>query len=208
MNKVRPSWGKNSLVTVLSLGFMLLGIGCIFWAVFSMGAKSDNSSDVTRSHDSITTTFAPSPILSALDKPLYPVRPAEGDNIGSLSIPALKRKLPILEGTGVKELEKGVGHFTQSALPGEKDNCVFSGHRETVFRQIGNLEIGDHLIVQTVAGTFTYEVNEKRIVHEDDKTVIVPTYHAVLTMTTCYPFYTPGYSPYRYIVSAILVKNK
>ncbi len=173
-----------------------------------MWAQSDDSDDVTRSHNSIPATFTPPFILPAPDKLLYPVKPAEGDNIGSLTIPALNRKLPILQGTGVKELEKGVGHFTQSVLPGEEDNCVLSGHRETVFRKIGNLKIGDQLIVQTAAGTFTYEVNERRIVHEDDKTVIVPTNHAVLTMTTCYPFYTPGYSPDRYIVSATLIKSK
>ncbi|MGE5421634.1 MAG: sortase domain-bontaining protein, partial [Ignavibacteriales bacterium] len=44
--------------------------------------------------------------------------------------------------------------------------------------------------------------------HKDDKTVIVPTDHAVLTLTTCYPFYTPGYHPDRYIVQATLVKSK
>jgi len=195
--------------------------------MFSMWAQSqsDYSADATRNLYSIPTTFTaelnkltgdstapvesdPSLVLPAPDKTLYPVYPAEGDNIGSLTIPALKRKLTILQGTGVKELKKGVGHFTQSVLPGEEDNCVFSGHRETVFRLLGNLKIGDQLIVQTSAGTFTYEVNGTRIVHEDDKTVIVPTDHAVLTMTTCYPFYTPGYSPDRYIVSAALIKSE
>jgi len=147
-------------------------------------------------------------VLLAPDKTLYSVNPAEGDNIGSLMIPTLKQDLPILQGTDVKELEKGVGHFTQSVLPGEKDNCVLSGHRETVFRQLGNLKIGDTLIVKTLAGTFTYEVTGTRIVHADDKTVIIPTDHAVLTLTTCYPFNTPGYFPDRYIVSAALVKGK
>jgi len=108
----------------------------------------------------------------------------------------------------VEELEKGVGHVTQSVLPGEEDNCVVSGHRDTVFRQIGDLKIGDQLIVETSAGTFTYEVDGTRIVHKDDKTVIVPTDHAVLTMTTCYPFYFIGDAPDRYIISAALVKSK
>jgi len=150
----------------------------------------------------------PSTVLPAPVKTLYPVYPAENDAIGSLTIPALKQKLPIFEGTSAEPLKKGVGHFNQSVLPGEKDNCVFSGHRETVFRQLGKLKIGDQLIVQTSAGTFTYEVTGTRIVHEDDRTVIVPTKHAVLTLTTCYPFDTPGYFPDRYIVSADLVKSK
>jgi sortase A len=150
----------------------------------------------------------PSFVPPAPDKTLYPVYPAEGDNIGSLTIPALAQKLPIIQGTGVEDLKKGVGHFTQSVLPGEEDNCVFSGHRDTVFSELGELKIGDQLIVQTSAGTFTYEVNGTRIVHEDDKTVIVPTDHAVLTMTTCYPFNYIGPAPDRYIVSAALVKSE
>lgn len=161
--------------------------------------------------EDVKVPLDPSLVLPVAEKtvyPVYPVYPGEGDTIGSLTIPALQRELPILQGTGVAELKKGVGHFAQSVLPGEDDNCVFSGHRETVFRQLDALKIGDLLIVQTSAGTFTYKVNGTRIVHQDDKTVIVPTDHAVLTMTTCYPFNTPGYYPDRYIVTADLVKSK
>jgi sortase A len=210
MNKGKLSWGKLSLVTVLSLGFMVLGIGCVSWVMFSMWTQSDYSADTTRSTYSIPTTLAaakdPSLALIAQDK-FYPVYPTDGGNIGSLTIPALKQKLPIFQGTGVKELREGVGHFAQSVLPGEDDNCVLSGHRETVFRRIGHLKLGNQLIVRTSAGTFTYEVTGKRIVRANDKTVIVPTEHAVLTLTTCYPFNTPGYFPDRYIVSATLVKT-
>lgn len=193
---------------------MVLGIGGISWAMFSMNAQSDYSIPGTFNEElnkitgdsTVSLESDPSHILSTSDKPLYPVYPVEGDNIGSLTIPALKRELPIIQGTGVKELKKGVGHFTQSVLPGEEDNCVFSGHRDTVFRQLDNLKIGDQLIVQTSAGIFTYEVNGTRIVHKDDKTVIVPTDNAILTLTTCYPFYTLGDAPDRYIVSADLIK--
>lgn len=198
------------MVTVLSLGFMVLGIGCISWVMFSMWTQSGYSTGApTTTVTSETNKLASnSTVPVASNKPIYAVYPVEGDNIGSLTIPVLKLKLSIFQGTGTKELKEGVGHFTQSVLPGEKDNCVFSGHRDTVFRQIGNLKIGDQLIVQTSAGIFTYEVSGTRIVHEDDKTVIVPIDHAVLTMTTCYPFNAIGNAPDRYIVSADLVKNK
>ncbi|MDR3585208.1 MAG: class D sortase [Desulfosporosinus sp.] len=211
MHKVKLSWCKLSLVTVLSLGFMVLGIGCIAWSMLSMfrfSISSTYDTELNRVMGGIAPVASKaSLVLPSPDKTLYTVNPAEGDTIGSLTIPALNLELPIIQGTGVKELERGVGHFTQSVLPGEKDNCVLSGHRETVFRQLGNLKIGDTLIVQTVAGIFPYEVTGMRIVHEDDKTVIVPTDHAVLTLTTCYPFNTPGYFPDRYIVSSALVKS-
>jgi len=144
----------------------------------------------------------------ALKKIAYSVYPSEGDCIGSLSIPVLELKLPIIQGTGKADLEKGVGHFVQSVLPGEEDNCVLSGHRETVFSKLGKLKVSDQLIVQTSAGTFIYEVKGTRITDKDDKTVIVPTDHAVLTLTTCYPFVFIGSAPNRYIVSADLMSSK
>lgn len=224
MNKIKQPEGKNSLVAVLSLVFMVFGIVCITYAMFNIWPQSGYSVSAIPSGNTILKTAEelnklkanntdslqedPSHVLPVPKKPLYPEYPAEGDNIGSITIPAINRKLPIIQGTGVNELKKGVGHFTQSVLPGEEDNCVISGHRDTVFRKIGDLKIGDELIVQTSAGTFTYEVNGTRIVHEDDKTVIVPMDHAVLTMTTCYPFNFIGNATQRYIVSAALVKSK
>ncbi len=134
--------------------------------------------------------------------------PSVGENIGTLSIPVLEQEFPLIQGTGDKELENGVGHFLQSVLPGEKDNCVLSGHRNTVFRKLGDLKIGDSLILTTSAGTFTYTVDGTRIVNEDDKTVIIHTEDAVLTLTTCYPFNDFKKVAERYIVSAVLVKTE
>lgn len=124
--------------------------------------------------------------------------------IGTLSIPALGSNLPVFEGTNEDELEKGVGHFAQSVLPGESDNCVLSGHRDTVFRKLGELKIGDLLVVSTSAGEFTYAISNTRIVDADDRTVIVPAPHALLTLSTCYPFYFVGDAPQRYIITADL----
>jgi len=224
MNKTKKSRGKRSKIRVLSLTVMVFGIGFIVYATFNIWSQSgyyidDNHIGNTSSVASVAklnkiklesagTVNSDNATVSSLDKAIYTVYPSEGDNIGSLTIPALNRELPIIQGTGAAELEKGVGHFTQSVLPGQKDNCVISGHRDTYLRQIGKLKLGDELIVQTSAGTFTYKVSGTRIVHENDKTVIVPMDHAVLTLTTCYPFDFIGSAPDRYIVSANLVKSK
>lgn len=212
MHKVKLSWSKRSLVTVLSLGFIVFGIGFISWAMFNIWSHNNYSVDATTTtadaEPNKLTENSTTENSTASEKVLYPVYPAEGDNIGSLTIPVLNRKLPIFQGTGANELENGVGHFTQSVLPGEGDNCVLSGHRDTVFTEIGELKIGDQLIVQTTAGSFTYEVTGTRIVKADDKTVIVPIDHAVLTITTCYPFNFIGSAPERYIISADLVNSK
>jgi sortase A len=141
-------------------------------------------------------------------KPLYSERPKEGENIGELIIPKLDARLPIYHGTDEDELEKGVGHFAGSVLPGEKDNSVLSGHRDTVFRKLGEVGKGDLLVVNTSAGEFTYKVKKVRIVDKDDRTVIVPKPRATLTVSTCYPFDFIGDSPERYILVADLISTE
>ena len=231
MNKAKhkaksPTHSKFFFISILSLGLFVLGIAFVCWALINIEAQSVLYADAYHNSFPSSTTLAvkqqvsvtegdtiptepdpPSDITNP-DKILYPLYPAEGDNIGSLSIPVLEQKFPIFQGTGTKELKKGVGHYIQSVLPGEEDNSVLSGHRDTVFAKLGKLKIGDQLIVQTSAGTFTYEIKRIRIVDKDDKTVIVPADHAVLTLTTCYPFHFVGNAPDRYILIADLMISK
>lgn len=140
-------------------------------------------------------------------KLLYPVRPKKGEEIGNLYIPKLNETLPIFHGTDEDELEKGVGHYANSVLPGEKDNSVLSGHRDTVFRRLGEVGVGDLLTVTTSAGEFTYKVHKVRIVDADDRTVIVPKPRAILTVSTCYPFDFIGNAPQRYILVGHLISK-
>jgi sortase A len=211
MSRTKRSRGRFSFGVAVSLGFLALGIGCIGVALINIGAGVLASADAYRSLASIpatsTTRGATSTPDSTAAVDLYPRYPATGDVIGSLSIPALKQRLPIIQGTRDADLERGVGHFVKSVLPGEDDNCVLSGHRDTVFTRLGKLKIGDRFITKTSAGTFTYKIRRIRIVGKNDRTVIVHTNHAVLTVSTCYPFYFIGSAPKRYVLIADLVAS-
>ncbi len=129
-----------------------------------------------------------------------------GEVIGIITIPKLSETYPIVQGTDDNSLKHGVGHFVNSVMPGAKDNTVLAGHRDTVFSKLGRLKLGDLIVIKTSSGTFNYSVTRTRIVLANDKTVIVPTPTATLTLSTCYPFYYIGSAPDRYIVSAKLVK--
>ncbi|CAM3956790.1 class D sortase [Mesobacillus thioparans] len=159
---------------------------------------------------SATASTTSPPLKEAKKKKadLYPERPKIGEMMGSLSIPKIDANLPIYHGTDEDELEKGVGHFAGSVLPGERDNSVLSGHRDTVFRKLGDVGKGDLLEVTTEAGTFIYKVRKVRIVDADDRTVIVPTPRPTLTVSTCYPFNYIGDAPERYILIADLIESK
>ncbi len=81
---------------------------------------------------------------------------------------------------------------------------MLSGHRDTVFRQFGELEIGDRFIVEMPYGSFEYIIQDSEIVPEDDLSVIRPDEYEeeMLTVTTCYPFHYIGNAPDRYILYA------
>ena len=111
--------------------------------------------------------------------------------------------MPIVEGTDPDELKEGVGHYKGSYYPNENGQIVLSGHRDTVFRKIGELEIGDTLEIQLPYGEFSYEIAHTKIVDADDTSIItLQNDNEELVLTTCYPFSYIGNAPDRYIIYA------
>ncbi|QQZ10947.1 class D sortase [Heyndrickxia vini] len=134
-------------------------------------------------------------------------KPKQNDVVGILSIPQISAELPIVEGTDEDDLEKGVGHYKGTAYPMDNDQIVLSGHRDTVFRKMGELRVGDILTIKLPYGTFSYEIKATKIVDADDRSVIQSTApNEVLTVTTCYPFSYIGDAPNRYIITALPVQ--
>ena len=128
-----------------------------------------------------------------------------GQTIGILQIPSIQKELPIVEGTDEDALKQGVGHYTGTVYPGQNDQILLSGHRDTVFTGLDNLQNGDTIIVEMLHGTFTYAIVGTEIVDENDTTVIRSTApEEMLTLSTCYPFQYIGNAPQRYIVYAKL----
>lgn len=126
-----------------------------------------------------------------------------GDTIGILTIPTIHAELPIIEGTNPDELEKGVGHYKGSSFPGENGQIVLSGHRDTVFRRLGELKIGDTFIFKMPNGTYTYKITHTKIVGSKDTSIItLQNNEEELILTTCYPFSFIGNAPKRYIIYA------
>jgi sortase A len=183
-------------VTVASLIVIAVGVSTV--AVAGVQIYQMNSSSGSTYLPELDSSFGTNLVVTLPE-------PRIGEVIGSLWIPRLKRTIDIIQGTGTKELKKGVGHYVGSVLPGVSDNSVLAGHRDSVFRNLGNVKLGDLMTVRTDYGVFVYEVHKIRIVKADDKTVIVPTADSVLTLSTCYPFRFVGNAPKRYIVQAGLV---
>lgn len=137
----------------------------------------------------------------------WPTLPEPGSKLGELSISSLNLSYPVVQGTHDNELKMGVGHMAGSTLPGQGGHVILSGHRDTVFRKLENLKVGDDITFTTPYGDFIYETTEFKIVDAADETIAVPTDYETLTLTTCYPFHFIGNAPQRFIVFTKLKTN-
>lgn len=90
-------------------------------------------------------------------------------------------------------LKRGPGHIPGTAYPGQRGNCVISGHRTTYgapFRHIEQLEDGDEIVLITAGKRYVYSVYEQRIVLPTDLTVLEQAGEPKLTLTACHPWYS------------------
>jgi sortase A len=131
-----------------------------------------------------------------------------GALIGRLEVPRLNVSAIAREGADASTLRRAVGHVSDTALPGEKGNAAFAGHRDTFFRKLQHVRAGDAIVVTTGDGRYEYVVRETRIVAPRDVWVLDPTEDPTLTLVTCHPFNYIGAAPNRFIVRAALVERR
>ena len=129
------------------------------------------------------------------------------DGLMRLSIPKINLAAVVVEGTSHRSLLLGPGHMRETPAPGQAGNAVITGHRDTFFRHIYELQKGDEILVQRSGKTFKYEVTSKRIVQPDDMSVLKPSQESRLTLITCYPTYYIGPAPERLIVTSRLLEE-
>lgn len=131
--------------------------------------------------------------------------PKNYGTLGILDIPKIDLKVAIQEGTDLDTLKYAVGHFKDTSLPGQKGNFALAGHRSYTygeyFNRLDELKIGDEIIVETVKGTYQYEVYNIKVVLPEDVEVLNSTEDATMTLITCTPIRV---GTHRLIVSARL----
>jgi sortase A len=125
-----------------------------------------------------------------------------GDLIGRLEIPRLNLSAIVVEGDDESALMMAVGHLPDTPLPWQGGNSALAAHRDTFFRPLKDIRVGDSLRVTTSHGGVEYLVRETLIVGPHDVWVLDPTPQASLTLITCYPFSYLGHAPKRFVVQA------
>jgi sortase A len=126
--------------------------------------------------------------------------------VARLSVPERRVDLIVLADASGRSMAFGPGHVAGSAPPGAHGHTVLSGHRDTQFRFLKDLALGDEIRLETPDGaTHVYGVTGTFVVHARDPGVGQETGVPRLTLVTCYPFdaIVPG-GPLRYVVEAEL----
>ncbi len=114
----------------------------------------------------------------------------------------------LIQGTDTASLEKGPGHYPQTAFPGQGTTIGIAGHRTTYlapFRHIDSLRPGDSIAIQMPYADFVYRVRSYRIVAPSDTQIVDPVGHELLVLTACNPLYSASQ---RYAVFATLQSEK
>jgi sortase A len=110
----------------------------------------------------------------------------------------------------------GIGHYPDTAMPGELGNFATAGHRTTYgkpYHEVADLKEGDPLVVRTEDTWYVYRVTDWEIVWPWQVEVIsaVPGVkpgealpeltERYMTMTACHPMYSAAQ---RYVVHGVL----
>lgn len=153
----RTKGRRRSPATFVGFGLLLVGLVCLGWVAyqyFGTNIVSQRAFDDQR--EDLRTQWEQAPAEGeSVPEPL------PGDAIALLRIPDFGEdyEVPILAGTDLDTLAKGVGAYESATPPGEIGNFSIAGHRVThgePFAHLLELDVGAEVIVETRESIFTY----------------------------------------------------
>ena len=140
--------------------------------------------------------------LSAITFPQY------GTQFGQLEIPSASVKASLFFGDGADALNKGVGLYNGSFIPGYGKTMLIAGHNHTYFHTLGKAKVGDTIQIDTNYGKYVYQIAKTQVKLSTDKTAYdLSSGTENLILYTCYPFDCIGLTPQRYYVYANYVSG-
>ena len=180
---------RSSIVRTASYFFLALGLLALGYAAYVVvDAHAYQTYEQTK-FEKETPADAPQLLV-------------EGGVIGEIEVPRLRLKAIVVQGDSHTILRRAVGHIPETALPGNPGNVAIAGHRDTFFRPLRNIRMGDAITLKTPAGAFQYVVESTQVVPASDVTVLNALNGRTLTLITCFPFNYVGPAPNRFVVRA------
>ena len=182
------------LMIIIGLTLIAIGVYPLIQMQMSLSSSTDEWEQIRQE------AVEPAP-----ETPEEPKEEVDSTLIAMMEIADFGVKLPIREGTTDAILDTGIGLDGEASMLGAPGNSVLYGHREQMFWDLKDVQIGDKILVETLDSEYTYEVFEAKIVSPYDEFIYRESTDGVITLVTCYPFIYMGPITDRYVVKAKLV---
>lgn len=131
----------------------------------------------------------------------WPVARIEVKRLGAHAI--------VLAGSSGQALAFGPGHVETTPDAGERGTAVYSAHRDTHFRFVKDIAIGDEIAVTRSDGrTFVYRTERVDVVRFDASGIDPHADGHALALTTCWPLDSLAPGPLRYVLRAVLIGER
>jgi len=127
--------------------------------------------------------------------------------VARIEVKRLHTSAVVLAGTSGQALAFGPGHAELTPDAGERGVAVYSAHRDTHFRFLRDVKIGDDIdITRSDGKRFRYRADRTAVVRFDASGIDPATGGYELVLSTCWPFdaFTPG--PERYVLHATMIE--
>jgi sortase A len=112
----------------------------------------------------------------------------------------------VLEGSSGQALAFGPGHVELTPDAGERGVAVYAAHRDTHFRFLRDVAIGDEIdITRSDGKTFRYRADGSSIVRFDNSGIDPLSSGHELVLSTCWPFDALTSGPERYLLHATMI---
>jgi sortase A len=109
--------------------------------------------------------------------------------IARLTLPTSEKPFTVLAGASGRNLAFAPALMDGSALPGTAGVSVIAGHRDTHFRELGKLAIGDRFDIELPDGaSLDYKVADIDVIDADRAMLRLDSDESVVMLVTCYPF--------------------
>ena len=126
--------------------------------------------------------------------------------VARIEVKRLNASAIVLAGSSGQALAFGPGHVELTAEAGERGVAVSSAHRDTHFRFLKDVAVGDEIeITRSDGKRFRYRTDATSIVRFDASGIDPLTDRYELVLSTCWPFDALTGGPERYLVHATMI---
>ncbi len=143
----------------------------------------------------------------ATGRPVKPWSWADTWPVARIEVPRLGARVIVLAGASGQALAFGPGHVESTPAPGDPGTAVYSAHRDTHFRFLKDVRVGDRIdIIQFDGRKSQFTVMSTEVVQWNTSGIDAASPGHRLVLATCWPFDARTAGPDRFLVHAELVQ--